>query len=871
MADPLDEARQALGQMRGHSTARKHLDELRGVQPELPRILMDATEDAPAQDAVQYARDALRRMRAQGMTKQAGALQHGIQTSLLPASRAPALALSAAKASGSPELVAQVEEGKANIPQSVVEESTTSLEHALNFIDKPARAGRALAMSAMGGPSATFEGIYNNTQGDPQQFLKDVKEKAPVLHGVAQAVGAIPGAIGGTVAAGLGAASDLYQGEVPNWGNIKDTIAGGAETGAEFVELAATDPLSYVSMGGSSGSKLGAQAAKAALESGVPKVAAQAIARDFAKHSANILGGVHQGEKLAALAAKHGISKTAFARHFGDLGEVAGKAGLENIFESVNTAKGARPGYEKQAIRQQVGELRRGAQQNEAQRTRQLAEERVIAPKEAAALKQGIALEEKEIAKKAYSHWAKSNFSGGKAMPPDLAEEMAGYFDVGMQGLEGLGPLAPLMNHWKAVHLSGRPGYMPVNMTGDSIQALGAGLKDPRRAIEAAKLNSSIPDAAVLMKDVNGKVWKAGEVRAIANRAGFTGQPKTAGALGHLDQDMVPSAREFARRSRIAAHKAKGAHVKAYFADAPQVAKDVATAGFSRVGTPWAKKWDELFKSTMLLHYLQQGESPANAVSKVLNVAYDYGDPGQFPKLLGRLRQVMPLIGWEYKAATRIPKLVAGNPKMASYPIHAAQALEQDDANPAPSHMRKRGLSFQIPGSDNGETQRARLPDPGTEILGHALNPTQYLNATQPVAKPLYEMVAGKDSLTDAPLGRDWGMFPEGSTGIAALESSAGNGSWAQQLVPLVLGDIPIAAIDKWNLSQGRNVLLGRTPGSSQDPNKASDRRIFNTVTGAGLTANHPGTLAQELVHAEGTKKAASVKGRLKKLKKRKP
>lgn len=877
--------------------------------PELPRLLMDATEGAPTREDLDAAREAKRALREAGDREGAKKLQNSIKFEIQPAIRNAKRAEREAARSG------------LELTQPEPPDNTTYLEHFINGIDKSGRAGRALANSAFGDPSATFEGIWNNTQGDPEVFLKHMRESkaipAQVLHKLAQTAGYLPGTILGTLGALEGAGYDLIKGETPSLENMQKTIDYGRDSATQFFELAGADPVSYIGLGAGGAAKtLEGQALKAGLEAGLPKEAAVAFSKEAFKHAPQILGDVHQGEKLAALASKYGVEGSAFANHFGPAGEVAGKTGLANVMESVRSrpdlvaasgdslpgrvvaklpgaekaadiAKAAfdvqdeyRPGYQRQAIRQKVSELRRGAQHGTNAKIAGAIDEGRLMPGNTKALLGQFSKEEREFAKQQFADWAKNSFGGGRGLDPHTADEMVQYFNTGMQGLES-GPLAPIMKHWKMVHLSGNPGHLIKDQISDALYGIAGGLKDPRRAVEAIKVNwKGLKDDAVVMKDITGKSHTAGEIRAELQKAGVL-HPQAQGPMGHLDMDMVPSAKELARKLEIAQLNAKGAKVRAYLKNTPQVAEDLATLGMGRVGKPWAKKWDELFKTTMYLHYLHEGESPANAIAKMFAVAPDYADPGRFPKMLNFLRKAAPLIGWKYRAMANIPRIALEHPGAAlSFPVHLAQALDQPDANAAPKWLREKSLSFQLPGSDKGETQRASFDSPAISVASDVVNPINLLDQIHPLAKIIYEQLAGKDALTDQDMGRLYDprrqttrlrLFQPGATHglLPSLEASPGEFSLSNY-ADAVLSPQTIALLNKINLLTGGSQGLVGRPLTGQDMGKSNDRKMFNAFTGMDLTPTNPATGVNEKIYAPETKKAAESKGKLKKLKQKK-
>lgn len=889
-----------------------------GPSPELPRALMDAAEGAPTHQTILDARTAKQQLRAAGDKEGAKKLQNSIKFVLQPAAR---------NAKRAERQAGQV---GIDLPAQPPHDDMTTLEHLMSGIDKPGRAVRALVNAQFEAPQnpntlawdrpggATLEGIWNNKQGDSEQYLKHMREStalpAQVAHMGAKALGYIPGTVLGTLGALEGAGSDLIHGEVPSIDNMQKTIQYGRDSATQFVELAGADPTSYVGLGGGGSARnVADQALRAGLEAGIPREAAQAFSQEAFKHAPTILGDVHQGEKLAALASKYGVEGQAFANHFGPAGEVAGKTGLGNVMESIRSrpdlvpaqtpgiARAAldikdeyRPGYQRQAIRQKVSDLRRGMQHRTAEAMGAIKGPASV--EEIQAIKNSVSKEERDFAKQEFANWAKEQFAHNQphvnprgdtvidhapgALGGHAAEEMAQYFDTGMQGLEGAGALAPIMRHWKAVHLSGNPGHLIKDQIGDSLNALAGGLRNPLRAAEAVKLNlQGVKDSAIATKAITGKEYTVREVKDILEHVGAINPPKT-GAMGHLDMDMVPGAKEVGRRLEQAALKAKGAHMRAYLKDVPQVAQDVATLGMGRLGKPWAKKWDELFKSTMLLHYLHEGESPSNAVAKMFQVSYDYADPGRFPKVLGAARKVAPLIGWKYRAAAALPKFALENPPGAmTMPLHMAQALNQPDANPAPKWMRERGLSFQVPGvAAGGETQRAGLAAPFYDVASDFTNPPAILDQVHPFLKMGYEQLAGKDSLLDKDMGRLYDprrnttrlrLFQPGAThGLApSVEASPGEFS-VSNYADAFLSPQAIALLNKLNLATGASQGLVGRPLTGPDLNEANNRKLFNAFSGLGLTPTNPATGVTEGIYAPETEKAAKSKGKLKKLKK---
>jgi hypothetical protein len=278
-----------------------------------------------------------------------------------------------------------------------------------------------------------------------------------------------------------------------------------------------------------------------------------------------------------------------------------------------------------------------------------------------------------------------------------------------------------------------------------------------------------------------------------------------------------------------------------------------------------------------MVHFLEQGESASNAIKKTFQALPDYSDPGRFPERLAFLRKGFPMIGWTYRMATEVPKLTLQNPKLATYPLHAVQAMEQENANPAPDYLRERGMSFELPNQQPGEKLRAGVRTPVTDIASIPMDPMEFLGSSHPLARMAIEAGTGKQigdgrdkerAFTGKGWERNWGLTHQGATGNPHLESSEGVGAFSDW-ADMALGDAPIWAINKWNMMQGRQPLLGPAPGSSQDPSKAADLRMLNAQTGFGLVPTSPGTESKELTWDPKTKRAAGTKKRMKDLKKK--
>lgn len=500
------------------------------------------------------------------------------------------------------------------------------------------------------------------------------------------------------------------------------------------------DAGNLVTFGGGTALKnLAIQGEKAALRSGVEKLAAKKLGEQFALRAltekvglgqveryGSIGGGQQMKELLMSMSPK--ITEEAVSKVAGEAGEYFGKRGLAvagqqlgNFEGSKTLRKGALALSDKMGragVILKLDPMQREAYLSSIARTKtKLADDArnmLANAMDKLPAEQLEALSKNKKAFKEYLEGFKPGLEGYARRGPysmkqnimkeveagriteDLGMQLMKDIDMRFKGLEKTFAekkfADPVIDHIRETRLFARPGYNVQNVKSDMGIGFMAGAETPRGWAGAKRTLVGETPNRVIIKDIAGKDLTQKAIKDEMKEMGLVGgADRLAGGI------FAPTLDE---AGQYLAKKTGNLAQKFEYAPKGELVATALTGGLNRAGKKFASKWDDMHKTALYIEFRAQGLPPRAAAQKVSDIAFNYADPGMFPGLNQAVKRVQSFGGWGYKAATRLPKHALANPLKAKLPMNVSRnvgAEAEFKEDKAPRYAREKFNIMQVP------------------------------------------------------------------------------------------------------------------------------------------------------------------------------